>query len=568
MNIDLRLATISAFFAVLALAACGRGDQSAGPDDHGHDHAEASDHDESHAAGDDHGHDHGDGGHEHDAAGGGHEDHGDDGDHGHEHAGDGVEPWAVTAWGTHFEIFAEAPPLVVGEVSKSHTHVTILSDFSPLREGLVEAILRRTDGVETIFRQPKALRDGIFDVPIRPSAEAEYELIFRIRGAGLTEEIPAGRVRSGSPEDPGGLVSSVADPDGEVISFLKEQQWKTEFSTAWAVEDSIHSIAHGLGRVRPVAGGEVVLAAPMNAVVGANPWPHVGHRVTAGERMFALTPHVASDRSLAELEATETEKRAALEVAEERLKRLESLLAADAASPAEVEGVRAQVTVLRAQYEAARSDRRTARAGRGGSGAGETVPVVTPLSGQVAALHVTPGEVVSAGATLGRVVRIQPYWVEVYLQPSQALELNGESAGLNLRSADGTIVSIPPEDVRLVSRAPEVSPTNGTVACIFQVSGTAPFLGSAVEVEVALPETRPGIVIPASAIVDDGGVPVIFAQHDGEGFLRREVEVEAREGERVVVRGVQEGERVVTLGGSAIRRATLISSGASHGHVH
>ena len=40
----------------------------------------------------------------------------------------------------------------------------------------------------------------------------------------------------------------------------------------------------------------------MNAVVGVQPWPHVGREVNVGESVFALIPHVAADRSLAELE--------------------------------------------------------------------------------------------------------------------------------------------------------------------------------------------------------------------------------------------------------------------------
>jgi RND family efflux transporter MFP subunit len=498
--------------------------------------------------GDDHGHDHGDGGH----------------DHG------GEASWAVTAWGEHFEIFAEADPLVAGEVSKSHTHVTIMRDFSPLRDGLVEIILRR-DGEETVFTEELPLRDGIFDVSIRPETEGVYDLSFRVEGAVRTEKIPAGTVRVGNASDPGGLEGAEADPGGEVIAFLKEQQWQTAFSTAWALEGDLHLVARGPGRVRPMAGGEVVLAAPMSAVVGGEPWPHVGREVAASEPLFALTPHVAADRSLAELESVETERRAELGVAEERLKRLESLLPVQATSPAEVEAARARVTALRAQHQAARSDLDTARSGRsGGAAIGATVSVVTPFAGQIADVRVSPGQIVAAGQTLGRVVRVEPFWVEVFLRPGYAIELDGGGTGLSLRGPGmSESVTVEPERVRLVSKSPEVDSRQGTVTCTFEVAGNAsPLLGSAVEAEVTLPQTRSGIVVPASAIVDDGGTDVVYLQLDGEGFLRRQVEISLRQGSSLLVRGVDAGERVVTVGGSAIRRATLVSSGVGHGHVH
>jgi hypothetical protein len=75
-------------------------------------------------------------------------------------------------------------------------------------------------------------------------------------------------------------------------------------------------------------------------------------------------------------------------------------------------------------------------------------------------------------------------------------------------------------------------------------------------------------VVPASAIVDDGGVPVVYVQFEGEAFERREVVVRLRQGRKAALEGIREGERVVVLGGDAIRRAALLSSGPIEGHVH
>ena len=69
---------------------------------------------------------------------------------------------------------------------------------------------------------------------------------------------------------------------------------------------------------------------------------------------------------------------------------------------------------------------------------------------------------------------------------------------------------------------------------------------------MTLPERRSGVVVPSSALVDDGGTSVAYVQIDGEGFLRQEVRIDARQGAFLLVRGVEPGERVVTIGGSAI----------------
>lgn len=498
------------------------------------------------------------------------------------------EGWAVTAWGDHFEIFAEADPLVVGRVSKSHTHVTALDDFSALREGVVVAVLRAPDGSEITFQRNEALRAGIFSIEIEPKTEGTFDLFFRVDGAGRSEEIPAGRVRVGSPDIPGGL-STFHSHDGEsehgdhseqgivagsaeAISFLKEQQWRTAFSTEWTREGTVHLVARGPGRIRPMAGGEVVLTAQLGGVVVGDPSPYVGLDVERGAVVFELTTRVAAGRSLGELEAIHTEKESALNLAEDRLARLEALLPLEAVSSAEVEVARGQVTTLRAQHASAARDLATTRAGQQHSPSNvDRFSISAPIKGQIAEVLVTPGEVVEAGETLARLVQVEPLWVEVFLRPDNAAKLNAQPDGLSIRAAnDVEPVSYGAERVRLVARSPEVSRRTGTVTCIFEVSGAIENLrlGSAVEAEVFLPETQHGVVIPTSAVVDDGGIPVVYVQLDGEGFLRQEIQVRTRQGNSLLVDGLASGQRLVTVGGAAIRRSTLVSSGVGEGHVH
>jgi len=76
-------------------------------------------------------------------------------------------------------------------------------------------------------------------------------------------------------------------------------------------------------------------------------------------------------------------------------------------------------------------------------------------------------------------------------------------------------------------------------------------------------------VVPESAIVDDGGRPVIFIQQAGESFLRRPVKLGIREGGLVqVLEGASPGERVVTRGAHLVRLSAMCSQVPAHGHVH
>lgn len=258
------------------------------------------------------------------------------------------ESIAVTAWGDTYEIFAEADPLVVGKVSKSHTHVTILDGFPPLKVGAVAAVLRGAGGAEQVFRQEGALRDGIFSVEIKPTQAGIFDLSFRVESPAGTETIPSGRVRVGAGDSLGLLVepprygppgSAVDPPSGEAISFLKEQQWRTEFATAWAKEGTVHRGVRGPARLRPAAGGEALLTAPLDGVVAATSNAYVGMEVSRGAAVVGLTPRVGSDRSLEQI-------RSDLGLAEARLQRLEELLKLEAVSQAEVDEARARARTL------------------------------------------------------------------------------------------------------------------------------------------------------------------------------------------------------------------------------
>lgn len=471
------------------------------------------------------------------------------------------EPWAVTAWGQRYEIFAEAGPLVAGVVSTSHTHVTVLEGFAPLTTGVVSAVLIDSTGSTSSFTQKQALRAGIFSVEIKPTAAGVYKLEFHVQGAGGTERIPSGRVRVGVPSQPGGLIEPPAKPaltagqvaapaTGEAISFLKEQQWRIPFATVWAESGTLRPSVSGPGRVRPAAGGEAILTAPLDGVVAAQRQFYVGSLVSRGGTAAELRPRVASGRTLAEIQSEWT-------LAKDRLGRLERLFIAEAVSRAELDRARANVGRLQAESDAVR-------------GVGRTIAVIAPFAGRIAEVMVTPGQAVEAGASLARLVQIDPLWIELGLRPEQAHGPEFKPVGLVIQGGpEQAPLSFADRSIRFVSMAPEVDRSTGLVQAILEVRGAKSLrVGSAVQVEVLLAGSRSGIVLPSEAIVDDAGVAVVYVQSEGESFERREVTIVARQGDRVLVQAIRSNDRIVTRGAAAIRRSAQMSSGEIEGHVH
>jgi cobalt-zinc-cadmium efflux system membrane fusion protein len=505
-----------------------------------------------------------------------------DSDHGPEHGSDDLahgaaeaESWAVTAWGQHFELFPEIDALVAGRTAGAHVHVTLLDGFGPATEGSVTVVLTGAAGVRERFSSTTAIRPGIFMVEIQAGTAGDRELHFEIEVGGVTETIPGGAVRVGTADAPGGLVDPPhALPQiegGEEVDFLKEQQWRTTFATRWARVGALQSSVTGTARVEPPSGGDVILTAPVDGVVRAADWPYTGQSAASGASLLSLIPTAPAERSLAELDASVREIEALSAVAVARVERLEALLIREAVSRREVEEAQAEATGLGARLDAGRKDLAAAEAGRMGRQGVPGLEIRAPFVGRVAEVLVSPGEHVAAGDALLRVVRERPVWIRVALTPEASARLDDGVAGLVLDTGASSIsAEVSVEELRLVAVAPEVDPRSGTVEALIEVARSVDELkpGLRATAQILLPGEVEGMVLPDSAVIDDAGVPVVYVQLGGESFSRRAVDILHRQGDLVLVDGVLPGERVVTLGGAAIRRASLLASGSVEGHVH
>ena len=486
-----------------------------------------------------------------------------------------AETWSVTAWGKHFEIFPEVDALVAGRVGVAHTHVTRLDGFQPMTGGRVEIVLK--DGAtEHVFSASEPTRPGMFAIEIEPASTGDFELYFRIHDGELSEQIRGGEVRVGTADAPGRVTVAPAPrgatDNAEPTAFLKEQQWRGGLATSWVRSGNLALSVAGLARVRPAAGGETLISAPVSGALkpaGPGSWPYVGRAVERGDALFRIVPFAAADRSLAALEADVSALTAELAGARDRHSRLQELLQLEATSRREVEQARVQVETLEARHTAAGRDLQTARSTRQGDGQDRGLSLRAPFAGEIARVDAAQGATVAAGDSLARLVRTDTLWLDVALSPSAA----GRIADHGIR---GVVLSDPErgatrieQGVQWISMAPEVSPETGTVSVLLAVPSTPGLaFGQVLEAQVLSDQERPGIVIPSTALVDDGGIPVVYLQLAGESFVRQEVQVLERQGDRALVDRLQPGQRLVHRGGAAIRRASLMAGGQAHGHVH
>ncbi|MBC7171473.1 MAG: efflux RND transporter periplasmic adaptor subunit, partial [Polyangiaceae bacterium] len=201
--------------------------------------------------------------------------------------------------------------------------------------------------------------------------------------------------------------------------------------------------------------------------------------------------------------------------------------------------------------------------------------ITSPLDGIVADVRATTGATVAPGELLFRVVDVSELWIRARVPEREASGIRADQdASLSLPGLETPIaIDITGDDANasVVSVARTIDPESRTVDVLYGLVRPDERLrvGALVRVHVPVGEPVSGVVVPASAVLDDDGRPLVYVQVEGEAFEERTVRMGARSGAQVVLRsGVREGERIVTHGANVVRLAARAGSAPAHGHVH
>jgi hypothetical protein len=140
----------------------------------------------------------------------------------------------VTLWTEKTELFMEYPALVVGKEARFAAHLTRLSDFKPCAEEAVRFRFYSGDQVVVEQTVERPASPGIYRPAITFEKPGVYELLIMIDGAlDDTLRVDSIQVYSSTeaiaPGRPGAAV--------QLTTFLKEQQWKTDFRTIGLVNE-------------------------------------------------------------------------------------------------------------------------------------------------------------------------------------------------------------------------------------------------------------------------------------------------------------------------------------------
>jgi RND family efflux transporter MFP subunit len=479
------------------------------------------------------------------------------------------EALSVTRWTGTTELFAEYLPLAVGSTSRFAIHLTRLDTFKALTDGNVEVRLEGGSAPAEVFRVDAPSRPGIFGVDVKPAHAGKRELVIVLRSKAVNDEHRVGQVDVYPNAETATAAAAAAAEETPGISFLKEQQWSLDFGTAVVKEQSVRESIRVPARLEARPGGAADVVAPIDGRLSRVVDVTLGTAVTRGQELARLLPPPSAPADLPQLQRARADAQTILALATRDRERAERLTSAGAAPGKRLDEARSAEEQARARLAAAEASLAQYNAARTGAAtAAEGLFIVrAPVAGVIAEREAATGANVTAGTVLFRVVDAAQVHVvgqvpeaeAARARVAQAAEI--EVAGQAQRVPAGRLVSI--------GKVLDAQSRTLPITFAFDNRTIALPVGQAVFVHLLMDSTAPKPVVPAAAVVDDAGRPIVFVQREGETFERRAVTLGPRSADLVqITDGIKSGERVVTKGAYLVRLASLSTSVPAHGHVH
>jgi cobalt-zinc-cadmium efflux system membrane fusion protein len=169
--------------------------------------------------------------------------------------------------------------------------------FRAVTSGRATLTLIYAGGAEVSGAVDAPSNPGIFRPVLTPSKVGPCELRFTIASPQVSETFAAGPCEVFADEAAArAKLGEEAEVPGR-ITFLKEQQWKTDFATVAAGEQDLQDGVRATGEIRPVPGREAEVGAPVaGRVTLSEPAPILGMPMVEGQVLATIAPRAAAGR--------------------------------------------------------------------------------------------------------------------------------------------------------------------------------------------------------------------------------------------------------------------------------
>lgn len=260
-------------------------------------------------------------------------------------------------------------------------------------------------------------------------------------------------------------------------------------------------------------------------------FPRLGTPVKAGDILAHVHPGIgAADVTTQQLQARELEQQVTLVTRRlDRLKQIQNAVPRSQIEDAELE--LAGLNARRANLD---------RAPR------HTEDLVAPVSGVIAAVQATAGQIAEPNTILFQIIDPARFWVEALSYDAQAI-----AGAATARLADKRTIALAYRGMGLAER-------NQSIPIHFSIEGDVRGLraGQFLTVLANTVDEKSGVAVPRSAVLRGAnGQSLVFEHTNAERFVPREVRVEPLDATRVlIVSGIGPGKRIATQGAELLNQ--------------
>src|SRR5687768_11271283 len=341
---------------------------------------------------------------------------------------------------------------------------------------------------------------------------------------------------------------------GNTVSISKETQFLFDIITQQVAAGELQPSVETLSTSIPAPGEYAQITTPQSGKITAlNVMP--GQLVSAGQTLAVVQPttnlseRVGVATETGRLRADIKNAQAELAAAERELNRLRSI--EDIAARKDVQAAEARYNTAKANLDALRS----ISSGSVTSTSGSMV-LKSPVAGTVGQFSFSSGAEIIAGTTLFTVTSLDKVLIEAQVYTNDAADVKSAAK----YKVTGTDASRESDEVKLISTAVEVNPSNQSQKVLFELtnSGEEFKIGEFVTLQAYIQTSDRSIFVPNSALSEINGMPVVFVKDNPENYSVRYISRGDDNGTHsVVLKGLDEGERFVTEGTYQVKMMML-----------
>jgi RND family efflux transporter MFP subunit len=461
-----------------------------------------------------------------------------------------------TAFSDSCEYFAEIKPIVKGLPTDASIHITRLSDYKPLSEGVMTVRVLQDGRLIGSGDTNKPRIPGIFPVTFTASSAGNVSLQFVFNGSGLKDSVMVPSSVVFENEEQANNAPPVEEPAG-VIKYTKESAWKIDFGVLKLVPREYLNTIKVSGELSIPPSEVTTISAKSDGILVFRQADLVpGARVFKGSVLFTLTGQGLTSRNM---DANFAAIKSRFESSKAAYEREKNLVKDQIVSQKQFNETMSRFRIDSTQYFTYLN-----------GFSGTSMNITAAEDGFIQQVFQSNGAFVTEGTplvTVGNTNKIllradlpQRYWQDLPLVRSASFRPAGSSQVYDIESLGG----------KLVAKGSAVSADNQFIPVSFEFANRGSFVaGTFADVFLHTTPLANQIVIPVSSLLEEQGNYYVYVQTAGESFMKKPVTIGFIDGPFInISTGLKADDRVVTRGAIFIKASSQMTGTPSHGHEH